>query len=52
MILIWHGHSSIIDEITKEGIAPDLIIVSVGGGGLLLGIHAEKHKSAMLQFSR
>ena len=44
--LIWHGHSSIIDEITKEGIAPDLIIVSVGGGGLLLGIEKglKRHK--------
>ena len=36
--LIWHGHASLVDEILMDGIIPDLIIVSVGGGGLLLGI--------------
>ena len=37
-LLIWHGHASLVDEILMDGIIPDLIIVSVGGGGLLLGI--------------
>ena len=36
--LIWDGHASIVDEIVIDGIEPDMIIVSVGGGGLLLGI--------------
>jgi L-serine/L-threonine ammonia-lyase len=36
--LLWKGHSSMIDECAKEMKQPDKIIVSVGGGGLLIGI--------------
>ena len=38
--LIWEGHGSVIDELKSDlnGIKPSLIICSVGGGGLLLGI--------------
>ena len=38
--LIWEGHGSVIDELKTDlnGIKPSLIIFSVGGGGLLLGI--------------
>eukprot|EP01034_Spumella_vulgaris_P035653 gene35653-43958_t len=38
--LIWEGNSSLIDELHSQlhGEAPDAIIVSVGGGGLLRGI--------------
>lgn len=34
------GHSSIIDEIKEQmnGVLPDCIIASVGGGGLVLGL--------------
>ncbi|BBM87169.1 pyridoxal-phosphate dependent enzyme [Candidatus Uabimicrobium amorphum] len=36
--LLWQGHASIIDEICENDITPDLVIVSVGGGGLLCGV--------------
>ena len=36
--MIWAGHSTLIDELKNQGPKPDLIICSVGGGGLLCGI--------------
>ena len=39
--LIWEGHSSIVDELETslpESERPDVIVLSVGGGGLLAGI--------------
>lgn len=33
--LLWHGHATLIEELP---IKPKCIVVSVGGGGLLLGI--------------
>ena len=36
--LIWDGHASLIDELKEDKVKPSLIICSVGGGGLLLGI--------------
>ena len=36
--LLWLGHSSMIDEIYSTEFKPDLIILSVGGGGLLAGV--------------
>lgn len=35
---IWEGHSSIIDEISDVGLVPDVVVLSVGGGGLLCGV--------------
>lgn len=35
---IWHGHSTMIDEVAKQSIKPDAVIVSVGGGGLACGV--------------
>lgn len=36
---LWEGHSTIVDEIKEQCVEqPDLIILSVGGGGLLCGI--------------
>ena len=35
---IWKGHSTIIDELVRGDRKPDSIALSVGGGGLLLGI--------------
>jgi len=38
---IWEGHSTMVDEIKRqlpEGVTPDAIFCSVGGGGLLGGI--------------
>jgi L-serine/L-threonine ammonia-lyase len=36
--LLWHGHGSIIDEVVAEGVHPDAVVLSVGGGGLLAGV--------------
>lgn len=36
--LLWEGHASLIDEVIAEGVRPDAVILSVGGGGLLAGI--------------
>ena len=40
--VVWHGHSTIIDELTEEpqfaSSKPGLLVVSVGGGGLLCGL--------------
>ncbi len=35
---IWHGHSTMIDEIVAAGVRPELIVLSVGGGGMLCGV--------------
>jgi len=35
---IWEGHASIVDEISNAGIVPDVVVLSVGGGGLLCGV--------------
>lgn len=36
---LWEGHSTIIDELKEDcKIQPDLIILSVGGGGLMCGV--------------
>ncbi len=34
---LWQGHASMIDEIYQSDIKPDLVVLSVGGGGLLCG---------------
>jgi len=36
--LIWEGNATIIDEVAKEGLMPDAVILSVGGGGLFCGV--------------
>lgn len=36
--LIWEGHRSIVYEIFECGIKPGIIVLSVGGGGLLIGV--------------
>lgn len=41
---IWAGHSTIIDEVVNEGIKPEAVIVSVGGGGLACGILEGMHR--------
>jgi L-serine/L-threonine ammonia-lyase len=39
---IWEGHSSIMDEVAAQlqGLTPDLVVLSVGGGGLMNGVLA------------
>lgn len=36
--LLWEGHASMIDELTTQCAKPDVVICSVGGGGLLAGV--------------
>ncbi|WP_447917735.1 pyridoxal-phosphate dependent enzyme [Achromobacter aegrifaciens] len=36
--LLWEGHATMIDELARQGGRPDLVICSVGGGGLLSGV--------------
>ena len=36
--LLWQGHASMIDEVVEDGVRPDAVILSVGGGGLLAGV--------------
>jgi L-serine/L-threonine ammonia-lyase len=38
--LLWRGHASMIDEVTRAGVKPDAVVLSVGGGGLLCGVVA------------
>ncbi|TQV68016.1 pyridoxal-phosphate dependent enzyme [Exilibacterium tricleocarpae] len=35
---IWEGHASVIDEVYEAGVKPDVVVLSVGGGGLLCGV--------------
>lgn len=37
---IWSGHASMVEELQHQlhGLVPDLIVVSVGGGGLMNGV--------------
>lgn len=36
--LLWSGHASMIDEIASTGDKPEVVVLSVGGGGLLCGV--------------
>ncbi|WLI87564.1 pyridoxal-phosphate dependent enzyme [Massilia sp. R2A-15] len=36
--LLWDGHATMIDEVAQAGVAPDAVVLSVGGGGLLCGV--------------
>ena len=45
--LIWDGHASMVDEIAAQGVHPDAIVLSVGGGGLLCGVVQGLHRNAM-----
>ena len=36
--LLWQGHASMIDEVVAQGVSPDAVVLSVGGGGLLAGV--------------
>lgn len=36
---LWEGHATLVDELKEDGNGqPDLIVLSVGGGGLLCGV--------------
>jgi len=42
---LWHGHSSLIDEVAESHGKPDLVVVTVGGGGLLCGVLEGMHRA-------
>jgi L-serine/L-threonine ammonia-lyase len=44
--LLWQGHAAMIDEIARAGCRPDVIVLSVGGGGLLAGVVAGLRRNA------
>ncbi len=45
--LLWKGHATIMDEVKKSGLFPDVVVLSVGGGGLLCGILEGLHRNGM-----
>lgn len=47
--IIWDGHATIIDEIVKAGVKPDVIVAAVGGGGLMCGILEGLERHALNQ---
>ncbi|OYV00665.1 MAG: serine dehydratase [Burkholderiales bacterium PBB5] len=36
--LLWQGHASLVTEAAQQGPRPDVVVLSVGGGGLLCGV--------------
>ncbi|CAB3646365.1 Phenylserine dehydratase [Paraburkholderia sediminicola] len=36
--LLWEGHATMIEEVARQTERPDLLVCSVGGGGLLAGV--------------
>ncbi len=42
---LWEGHATLVDEMAKAGPKPDVIIVSVGGGGLMCGVLEGLHRN-------
>jgi len=44
--IIWRGHASLVDEVARSGVKPDVIVLSVGGGGLLCGVVEGLHRHA------
>ncbi|MBN1221215.1 MAG: pyridoxal-phosphate dependent enzyme [Anaerolineae bacterium] len=42
---IWQGHASMINEVVAQCPKPDVLVVSVGGGGLLCGILEGLHRN-------
>lgn len=42
--LLWDGHATMVDEICKAGVIPDVVVLSVGGGGLLCGVIEGLHR--------
>jgi L-serine/L-threonine ammonia-lyase len=36
--LLWAGHATLVDEVAREALRPDAVVLSVGGGGLMCGV--------------
>ncbi len=46
--LIWQGHASLVDEVVRSGVKPDVVVLSVGGGGLLSGVVQGLHRNGWI----
>jgi len=44
---VWAGHATMIDEVVEDGLTPDTVVCSVGGGGLLCGIIAGLERNGL-----
>ncbi|MBX2802875.1 MAG: pyridoxal-phosphate dependent enzyme [Myxococcales bacterium] len=40
---VWAGHASLVEEVHAEGVRPEAVVVSVGGGGLMCGVLQGMH---------
>lgn len=47
--LLWQGHASMIDEVAKTDVLPDVVVLSVGGGGLLAGVVEGLQRNGLAQ---
>ncbi|EXI91052.1 MAG: Phenylserine dehydratase [Candidatus Accumulibacter regalis] len=45
--LLWHGHATMVDELARSMPAPDAVVLSVGGGGLLCGVIEGLHRNGL-----
>ena len=45
--LLWSGHATMIDEVLQQGLEPDVVVISVGGGGLLCGVAEGLRRNGM-----
>jgi L-serine/L-threonine ammonia-lyase len=45
--LLWSGYATMIDEVLQQGLKPDVLVVSVGGGGLLCGVAEGLRRNGM-----
>jgi L-serine/L-threonine ammonia-lyase len=43
--LLWQGHASMIDEVAQTNLKPEVVVLSVGGGGLLCGVAEGLHRN-------
>jgi L-serine/L-threonine ammonia-lyase len=43
--LLWRGHATMIDEVAQSGVKPEVVVLSVGGGGLLCGVVEGLHRN-------
>lgn len=46
--LLWQGYGSMVDEVVRSGVKPDVVVLSVGGGGLLCGVIEGLHRNGWI----